>query len=92
RAHPRVKDERAHGSCAPAGKRIVSSPGRKTRCDLCKQMIPENTYASHMKQCSAPNTVTRIRDESIIVIPSTLAFMDSGNRRSTVSKDVRPKT
>lgn len=51
------------------------------------------THYWHLqKQCSAPNTVTRIRDESIIVIPSTLAFMDSGNRRSTVSKDVRPKT
>lgn len=74
------------------GERIVSSPGRKTHCDICKQMIPENTYASHMKQCSTPNTVTCIRDGSIIVIPSTLAFMDSGSRRSTVSKDVRPKT
>ncbi|XP_031208811.1 XIAP-associated factor 1 isoform X2 [Mastomys coucha] len=74
------------------GKKIVSSPRRKTRCDICKQMIPENKYASHMKQCSAPTTVTRILDRSTIVIPSTLSCMETGNRRSTVSKDVRPKT
>lgn len=37
-----------------SGKRIVSSPGRKTRCDLCKQMIPENTYASHMVSGNDP--------------------------------------
>ncbi|NP_001278082.1 XIAP-associated factor 1 isoform 2 [Mus musculus] len=67
-------------------------------CPECEEPIPESKMKEHMevvhqqKQCSAPNTVTRIRDESIIVIPSTLAFMDSGNRRSTVSKDVRPKT
>lgn len=45
-----------------------------------------------MKQCSAPTTVTRILDGSTIVIPSTLSCMETGNRRSTVSKDVRPKT
>lgn len=72
------------------GKRIVSSPGRKTHCDICKQMIPENIYVSHMKQCSSSKTL--IRDGRIIVIPSNLAFMGSRNRRSTVSRDVRPKT
>ncbi|GAB1296398.1 XIAP-associated factor 1 [Apodemus speciosus] len=73
------------------GKRIISSPGRKTHCDICKQMIPENKYVSHMKQCSAPRTVSRIQDGSTIVLPSTLPFIDTRNRSSTVSKDVRPK-
>lgn len=36
--------------------------------------------------------MTRILDGSTIVIPSTLSCMETGNRRSTVSKDVRPKT
>ncbi|XP_052051860.1 XIAP-associated factor 1 isoform X2 [Apodemus sylvaticus] len=74
------------------GKRMISSPGRKKYCDICKQMIPENKYVSHMKQCSAPRTVSRIQDGSTIVLPSTLPFTDTGNRSSTVSKDVRPKT
>lgn len=73
------------------GKRSVS-PGRKTHCDICKQMIPEHKYASHMKQCSAPRTVTYLRDGRTVVLPSTLPFMNTGNRSSTVSKDVRPKT
>lgn len=73
------------------GKRTVS-PGRKTHCDICKQMIPEHKYASHMKQCSAPRTVTYLRDGRTVVLPSTLPFMNTGNRTSTVSKDVRPKT
>lgn len=73
------------------GKRTVS-PGRKTHCDICKQMIPEHKYASHMKQCSAPRMVTYLRDGRTVVLPSTLPFMNTGNRSSTVSKDVRPKT
>lgn len=73
------------------GKRIVS-PERKTHCDICKQMIPEHKYASHMKQCSAPRTVTYLRDGRTVVLPSTLPFVNTGNRTSTVSKDVRPKT
>lgn len=35
------------------GKRIVS-PGRKTHCDICKQMIPEHKYASHMVSSNYP--------------------------------------
>lgn len=74
------------------GKRIVSPPGRKTHCDICKELIPENKYASHMKQCSAPRTVTYLRDGRTVVLPSTPPFTGTGNRTSTVSKDARPKT
>lgn len=40
-----------------SGKRIISSPGRKTHCDICKQMIPENKYISHMVSSNYPLSV-----------------------------------
>ncbi|CAO2644041.1 XIAP-associated factor 1, partial [Lemmus lemmus] len=74
------------------GKRIVS-PGRRTHCDYCKQMIPENKYVSHMqKQCPASRTVTYLQDGKPKILPPSLTSQVTGNQTSSVKKDVRPKT
>ncbi|XP_034363631.1 XIAP-associated factor 1 isoform X2 [Arvicanthis niloticus] len=72
------------------GKRTVSSPGRKTHCDTCKQTIPENEYVSHMKQCS--RNMVYLRDGKTIVLPPSLLFMGTGKQTPTMRRDVRPKT
>ncbi|XP_021081343.1 XIAP-associated factor 1 isoform X1 [Mesocricetus auratus] len=73
------------------GKRNVS-PERKTRCDYCKQMIPENKYVSHMKQCPASRTVKYLQDGKPKILPPSRASQVTGNQTSTVMTDVRPKT
>nr|XP_048304620.1 XIAP-associated factor 1 [Myodes glareolus] len=72
------------------GKRNVS-PGR-THCDYCKQMIPENKYVSHMKQCPTSRTVTYLQDGKPKILPPSLTSQVTGNQTSSVKKDVRPKT
>uniref|UniRef100_M0R7W3 XIAP associated factor 1 n=1 Tax=Rattus norvegicus TaxID=10116 RepID=M0R7W3_RAT len=67
-------------------------------CPECEEPIPESKMKEHVeavhqqKQCSAPRTVTYLRDGRTVVLPSTLPLMNTGNQTSTVSKDVRPKT
>lgn len=73
------------------GKRTVS-PERKNHCDHCKQMIPENQYASHVKQCVASETVISLRNGKTIIVPSFIKIMANEKQASTVRKDVRPKT
>ncbi|XP_038183675.1 XIAP-associated factor 1 isoform X3 [Arvicola amphibius] len=72
------------------GKRNVS-PGR-THCDYCKQIIPENKYVSHMKQCPASRTVTYLQDGKPKILPPSLTSQVMENQTSSVKKDVRPKT
>ncbi|XP_041521116.1 XIAP-associated factor 1 isoform X1 [Microtus oregoni] len=67
------------------------SPGR-TQCDSCKQMIPENKYVSHMKQCPASKTVTYLQDGKPKILPPSLTSQVTGNQTSSAKKDVRPKT
>ncbi|XP_060219322.1 XIAP-associated factor 1 isoform X2 [Meriones unguiculatus] len=71
------------------GKRIVS-PGRKIHCDHCKQMIPENQYVSHMNM--QKQSLIYLRNGKPIILPSSLAIMETEKQTSTLRKDVRPKT
>ncbi|XP_051036054.1 XIAP-associated factor 1 [Phodopus roborovskii] len=72
-------------------KRNVS-PERKTHCNYCKQIIPENKYVSHMKQCPSSRTVKYLQDGKPKILPPSLTSQVTGNQTSTVTKDVRPKT